>query len=514
MNNRPLNSSLQLLLLFFLLCLGFIANLGSVPLFDEDEGAYSEVTREMLQNNDFVTTRLNGQPFFHKPVMIYWTQAASVSIFGLNEFALRLPSALASMLWAAAIYLFTRRLLGPDRAWYAALFMIVSLQVTIIGKAAIPDALLNLFITMSMFCLYLYYLDQRRRYVYLLFLFMALGFLTKGPIAVLIPVFVSLVFFVVKKKWRSWLKAFCSPVGICIFLLIALPWFVAMYKAHGQAFIDEFFLRQNINRFQTSFEGHSGSVFYYIPVILLGLLPNTAVFIKALSRTRRILSDDLLLFCAAWFVFVLVFFSLAGTKLHHYVVYGYSPLFIIMACFADELKYGFGYYVWPFIFVAALFFLPEIAMFVAPGIDDDFARFVVSSALPSFTAGYKLATGSVALALAVLPFCRTIRPAIKTALTGALFLALLNFLIMPMVGSFQQQPVKEAALLAKKNAYEVVTWRLSYPSFNVYLEKLTADRRPGPGDIFLTKITQLREIGSYEILYQKHGIVMAKKTGD
>ena len=93
--------------MLLLLFLSFFAHLGNVPLFDADEGAYCEVTREMVSRQDFTTALLNGMPFPHNPPLFYWSQAASIMILGLNEFALRLPSAIAAFLWVISIFLFT-----------------------------------------------------------------------------------------------------------------------------------------------------------------------------------------------------------------------------------------------------------------------------------------------------------------------------------------------------------------------------------------------------------------------
>ena len=141
------------LLLASALFLSFYAALGMAPLFDLDEGAFSEATREMLLSHNFVTTYLNQELRFDKPILIYWLQAASVSIFGPHEFAFRLPSAIAATLWALAIHRFARRWLDPAAAFWAAFTMVTSLQVTIIAKAAIADALLNMFIAPSIFAL-------------------------------------------------------------------------------------------------------------------------------------------------------------------------------------------------------------------------------------------------------------------------------------------------------------------------------------------------------------------------
>src|SRR5210317_207834 len=220
MKPSPFSISTHLPVLLLLIFLSFFAHLGSVPLFDADEGAYSEVTREMLENQDFTSILLNGMPFPHKPPLFYWAQAASIKILGLNEFGLRLPSAIAALLWAAAIFLFTRRFFDTRSAWYATLFMISSFFVTIVGRAATPEALINLFLTLTLLNIYRFYHTFNKRYIYWAFMFAALGVLTKGSIAILIPVAVSFVFFTLKKNWKVLSLLFFNPVGLIVFGLV------------------------------------------------------------------------------------------------------------------------------------------------------------------------------------------------------------------------------------------------------------------------------------------------------
>ena len=156
-----------------------------MPLFDADEGAYSEVTREMFDKLDFTSVSLNDRPFFHKPPLFYWAQAASINVLGLNEFALRLPSAIAALLWAASIFLFTRRCYDTRTAWHATLFMGASLLVTMVGRTATPEALLNLFLTLTLLNIYSFYHTGKKKHIYWSFMFAALGVLTKGSIAIL-----------------------------------------------------------------------------------------------------------------------------------------------------------------------------------------------------------------------------------------------------------------------------------------------------------------------------------------
>ncbi len=462
------NSAKAAILLGTILVIGLFYNLGGVPLFDEDEGAYAEVTREMLDRGDFVVPHLEGTPFFHKPPMIYWTQAVCVHLLGLNEFSLRLPSALASLLWATILYLFLRRHTDAQSAWLAPFFLITALQTGIIAKAAIADALLNLFIAATMLALFEYISSGRKIFLWSSFGAMALGFLTKGPIAVVIPAVTGTLYFLTEKQFKRWLRMAIDPIGWLIFLVIVLPWYISLYYEFGGLFVREMFLTQNVGRFRSAMEGHSGPFFYYIPVIILGMLPYTTLLFLALRDVKRHWRDSLGRFLILWFACVFILFSIADTKLHHYVVYGYVPLFIFMSKVILKEK-RVGILLAPAaIFLFLLELLPLIADSVVPYISDVFAKTVVAGAITEFTASYYIIVGlslSVVIATSILP---KITPQTKLLITGLVFAILINGYIVPKAGAITQTPVKSAALLARQKGYEVVMWQMNYPSFIVY----------------------------------------------
>lgn len=151
-----------------------------MPLFDLDEGAFSQATREMFLRDDFLSTYLNGQPRYDKPILIYWLQAASVALLGPSEGAFRLPSALAARYWTCVAG--PHRVVNSRQGLYAAILLASSLAVTVIGKAATADALLNMLLAGSVLALYLYLREGRRIWLYAAALAMGLGFLTKGPV--------------------------------------------------------------------------------------------------------------------------------------------------------------------------------------------------------------------------------------------------------------------------------------------------------------------------------------------
>jgi 4-amino-4-deoxy-L-arabinose transferase-like glycosyltransferase len=490
---------------------GFFFQLGSVPLFDLDEGAFTEATREMLASGNYLTTYLNGAPRFDKPILIYWFQALSVSLFGLNEFALRLPSALAATAWVGVLYLFARRFYDRSVAVMAAFFMATALQITVIAKAAIADALLNLFIASTMFMIYRYYTERRKLLLYAVFALIGLGALTKGPIAILVPGAVTLIFFAIKKDLGFWAKTVFNPVGLLIFAAVAGPWYVLEYLDQGQAFIDGFFLKHNVSRFSGSMEGHAGSLLYYIPVLLVGTLPYTTLLLKAVRNIRNWVTDDLHLFFTVWFLFVFVFFSLSGTKLPHYVIYGYTPLFVIMAAHIGKLRSD-ALLVLPLLLLFGfLLFLPEVAELARPQVKDPYARLLLQSAPAEFGLGYRLYIGGALAVLVALLFLKRLERLYKLIVLGLVSVVAINGAVIPAYAKIAQAPIKEAAMITKEKGYDVHLWRLNMPSFLVYTEKIARRDKPAPGEYVLTKTRHLeKSFDDYELIYEKHGIALAK----
>lgn len=501
------------LLLFFLVLSSFFLTLGSIPLFDLDEGAFSEATREMLLNKNFITTYLNGELRFDKPILIYWFQSISVSLFGLNEFALRLPSAISSLLWVSAIFLFTKKYFNFNSGLYAALAFIASLQIALISKAAIADAMLNLYITLSMFSIYIFYVTRQNKYIYLTFIFIALGVLTKGPIAVIIPFFVSFLFFLIKNQIKLWFMAILNIRGILIFLAIALPWYILEYMEQGQLFIDGFFLKHNISRFSSSLEGHTGNYLYYIPVLFIGLMPFTGVLVKSFSNFRNYLKDDTTLFLLIWFIFVFVFFTFSNTKLPHYIIYGYTPLFIIigitLSSMIDEKKQYFTLLFIPSIILFLLFLsFPFLLSHIR--INNDFANSLIPEFIKVFNQNYQLTLIIAIVLLIIVSLIRNISFFKRIIFISFISIIIINFLVLPTIGKVLQQPIKNIALFAKERQLKVLMYRLNMPSFNVYREDYIKKRNPLNGDIVIMKKIHLNDFLKYTILYEDTGIVLVK----
>ena len=487
--------------------INFILPLGLTPLFDLDEGAFSEATREMLKSGNFLTTYLDGSLRFDKPILIYWLQALSVKLFGLNEFALRLPSAIAGLLWAFAIYLFSKKVFNEKVAFFATLFMLSSLQINLIAKAAIADSLLNLFITTSIFAIWLYLESKKIKYLYASFALIALGALTKGPVAIMVPLVSLFLYMLIKKELKEFFRIIFNPIGILIFLTIAAPWYILEYLEQGQKFIDGFFLKHNLERFNSTFESHKGSFFYYIPVVILGLLPFTTTLIKTLSKIKSFFKSNLEIFLLIWFTFVFIFFSFSGTKLPHYVIYGYTPLFILMAIWAKDYfkELNFWHILPVLILFITLFALPFVTAYIEP--KNQYIKDILSGVKSSFGIRYLLFIALSFIATIALLKIK-IKIEYKSAIFALIFTILINFIVIPAYGSLVQQPLKEAALYAKKHNLKVIRYSITMPSFLVYLDSKSLKAKPTKGSVLITKSKSLKKLGKYKVLYHKNGIYL------
>lgn len=501
-------------LLALALFLSFFYQIDAVALFDLDEGAFSQATREMLLRDDFLSTYLNGQPRYDKPILSYWLQAASLTAFGVNEFAFRLPSALAATAWTLLVLLFGQRVLGAQQGLLTAALLATSLAVTVIGKAATADALLNVLLAASLMSLYLYWHGGRRGWLYVSAATMGLGFLTKGPVAVVIPAGVSLLYCLSRGEWRLGLRLITDWRAWLLLLAVASPWYLAQYLREGDGFFRGFFGEHNLGRFQQPLEGHGGGWWYYLPVLLVGLLPHTTLLLRVLARSPTLFTDRLGRYLLIWFGLVLVLFSLAATKLPHYLTYGYTGLLLLMARELDERPGPVAWLLLPqLLFLGLLLALPGLVAMAQPQVRDDLVR----AQLQGLTFPLSYYAWLLAIAALTVYFMREQRlaPAYKSIISGLLLVFLVSSQILPLVAEVRQQPVKEAGLLARQYPQTpLVMWGLNLPSFSVYSGRIVERRTPRPGDVALTKAARLPELGPHELLYQRHGITLVRMNSE
>lgn len=512
--------------------LAFVLSSYNVPLTDIDEGAFSEATREMMARGNLVSPTLNGAPRHDKPILIYWAQAASVSLLGPGEFGFRLPSIIAALLWMWALYRFCLRHGEPRTAQVATLVMSLTVLVGVVAKAAIADALLNLFICLALFCVYDYFCAVRlgktgadnRRLLLQTYAVLGLGFLTKGPVAVMFPLLIGSLFFVSAGAWRPWLRALFYWPGWLLFLAIVVPWHVMVYLDQGDAFFRGFYLKHNLDRYTSTFEGHGGNYFYYLAVLPFVLLPFTGWLLAiggrllAGLRSREVANLGQLLerFLIIWFVVVFVFFSFSNTQLPHYLMYGCTPLFILLARHRLEREGRWPAFVPVVLLGLLLAFLPEILAFAVSRNPRPFEAIILAGLLEHFSGAVRWWLAAFAGLVAALALWRRL-PVWQGLMLVGLLQALVVFgIVFPLAVDVTQGPVREAGLLARASGETVVAYKIHQPSFSVYRQAITPSRPPLAGEMLLTRADKLAEVEHelaplrVETVYHRGFVVLAR----
>lgn len=500
--------------LFVFIVVMMTLNLNGYLLFDHDEGAFSEATRGMFERGDFITTYLNDRVRFDKPILIYWLQAASIAVFDINIWAFRLPSAIAGILWVVAIFGFTRKVLDQPTAIAAALFGTTALGINMIAHVATADALLNMLLATTMLCMYLYSQSPSRGLIIAVYALMALGVLTKGPVAVAIPALAGGLFFLTSGYRKELVRAMFYIPGWILFLLIAAPWYILEYMAQGQDFIDGFFLKHNVNRFNNAMEGHDGGFLFYPMVLPFLLAPFGGLLLRVMPSIKTVFTDGdhLNRFLWIWFLVVLVLFSLASTKLPHYILYGVTPLIILMARYRSWLQSRTLAAIFPLILFGLLVAFPLIIPVIEARLTNPIEIATAQRAADFFDYDFVIVAAVVGVIALTLLIWRRFSPWFSLCLVGVLQGLLVWFLFIPTYSETQQQPVWEVAMFAKELNRPIVTQSIDMPSFNVYLDRVTERRSLNPGEVGFAREDRLKRIGhDFNIIFESGPLVLIER---
>ena len=337
--------ALLLLALLALSGLLFLLGLGDMGLTDRDEGRNAEAGREMFESGDRLTPTFNGDLRVAKPVFLYWLMDWSYRLFGVNEFAARFPSALFGVGLILIHYLFLTHQRDRTIALFGALMLLLNLEILGLGRMALTDSVLIFFTTASLYGLWLGLHGEGgvRRWIWVFYIGMALATLTKGPVGFAVPLVVAALYLTWTRRWREYWQKGVPLAGMLLFILLAAPWYAAMFLVHGEAYASGA-KANTIGRFLSPMEGHHGTIFFYLPVLLLGFFPWSALLPVPLYRTLKDWyrlrgartqpnptgTSELDLFAALWVVGVFVFFTASSTRLPHYI----GPLFPAAALLA------------------------------------------------------------------------------------------------------------------------------------------------------------------------------------
>jgi 4-amino-4-deoxy-L-arabinose transferase-like glycosyltransferase len=298
------------------------------PLYRADESRYAEISREMVASGDWITPRLNGFKYFEKPPLQYWTTAALFKVFGEHDAVARLWNAacgFAGILLALAV---ARRLCGAGAGRLAAAALAASPLYIVLGQLNTLDMCFTLFLSAAVFAFAF-------GHMLAFWAACALAVLTKGLAGIVLPLGTVALYILVKRDWpriakMQWLK------GGALFLLISVPWFVAVSLAN-QEFASFFFIREHFERFTTGVHRRQQPPWYFLAVLTVGMAPVLAATLTGWWRaarsgiTRREPAFDVLFFLALWALVVIGFFSASSSKLPAYILPAFPALAVLAA---------------------------------------------------------------------------------------------------------------------------------------------------------------------------------------
>lgn len=298
--------------------------LGAVPLIDPDEPVYGQTAREMLLAGDWLSPRIYGRYWYDKPPLFYWMEMISYSLFGISDGASRLPSALTAMAAVGLVYVQGKNIFNQPVAFLSALILLTSIGFMYIAKAAVTDMTFMFTLTAAFLLFY------REKY-YAAYAFCGLSLLAKGPAGFLFPAAVMGIYIMTGR--RHLIRTMNIVPGIVIACAVGLPWYIAMYRIHGDIFLQTFIGFHNITRFLEPEHAGQNSLFFYIPVFAGAMMPWTAALFPAVRRLyqKRDPFKDAVWYCFIWMAFVFVFFSFSATQLITYIAPAFPPAAYIIA---------------------------------------------------------------------------------------------------------------------------------------------------------------------------------------
>ena len=344
--------------LLALFTIAYLVPLGIRPLYETDEFRYAEIPREMVAGGDWVVPRLDGMRYFEKPALGYWMTASSLMLFGQTPFGVRLPVAISAGITALAIFLLVRRFIGLGTAAVVAGVLLTSSMFYVLGCAATLDMPLTMFLTLAAVLFYFAFEseDSKRKALYLLLFGVAVGcaFLTKGFLVFAVLLAAGAPFMLWERKTGKLLRLAWLP--LLTMALVALPWCVMIHRREPD-FWPQFFWEQHWRRFWGGGHAqHSEPRWFFIPWIIGGVLPWTALApaaiiglimnwpplassysctSRAVVRAANVLAkgklkDPLVRFALCWLVFPFLFFSMCSGKLPTYILPCLPPLALLL----------------------------------------------------------------------------------------------------------------------------------------------------------------------------------------
>src|SRR3989338_6248753 len=374
-------TGLKILLTVFIL--SFLVRLGSSPLLEIDEAIYAEVAREAFVSGDYFSTYYNFETEFSKPPFQYWLLQIFYAIFGINEWAVRLPSFMAALGVLSLTYLFGKNIRSSDTGLWACLVLCANVGFYSMMRDARMDITLTFFITLSIYGFYNYIYKGQNSIKGFLYVYigMAGATLTKGPIGIIFPVSIVFMFILLKRDWGSFKKL--KPFhGLLLLITLITPWYIYMTHRYGFGFLEKNIIHENFKKFLVKgvYEPNPGGHFFLAHTFFWYFFPWWILWFyqqyRWLKEKGAVEGKDTNLLLLLWFCIPLIFFSLSKYSLPNYLSVYIPAASLGVGIYIDSIKencrlsiidclieYIFSLFSSPFlilIFVSGFFFFKEL----------------------------------------------------------------------------------------------------------------------------------------------------------
>jgi 4-amino-4-deoxy-L-arabinose transferase-like glycosyltransferase len=314
----------------------WFALLGYRDLIDPDEGRYAEIPREMVASGDWLTPRLDGYKYFEKPALQYWMTALSLKVFGINNFAARLPVALLSFLGGIWILYVGKRLFGGQAGLYAFLFLMSSVMYVVMGHINSLDMGVAVFLALGIGALLLAQNNrdnrpQVRNWMLVGWAALALATLIKGLIGLVLPAIAIVIYTLWQRDWILW-KHLHIIKGLLVYLVITAPWFIAVSRTNPE-FAHFFFIHEHFERYTTTQHDREEPIYFHLVMLLVGSIPWIWSGLRAIvmpgfvKRESNRGTFDPVRFLWVYIIGIMLFFTMGKSALPPYIL----PLFPALA---------------------------------------------------------------------------------------------------------------------------------------------------------------------------------------
>jgi len=512
-NEQSLILIISLSIIISLCMITFIWRLGSIGLVDETEPLFAEAARQMVETGNWITPYFNGETRFDKPPLIYWLMAIGYQVLGVNEWAVRLPSALSAMgLTLLLFFVLIRFGMSPfsrasefnQKQWgsfIAAATLALTPEFIIWARVGVSDLLLTGCMGSALLCFFVGYVNSEKAtevpffrislpsvWYLSFYILTALAVLAKGPVGLVLPGLILIAFLLYQGNLWTVFKEMRVVSGAILFFAITIPWYVLVTLENGQTYINSFFGYHNVQRFTGVVNDHGAPWYFYFLIILIGFAPLSVYLPSAIGLLQvwrrkfwqqQPREKQLGIFAFFWFITIFVFFTIAVTKLPSYIIPLLPAAAILMGLFwsyyqeeAPKMSFKVNAVVNIMFLLAlagALYYSPNFIGYdpAAPNLSEIYARSKLN-----------ILGGVIWFGAAILSILTLIRNSIRW-LWGINLLAMLLtfvFVLQPMIflmDQLRQKPLRELARLeqtVRQSGEELIMIGMKKPSVAFYAE--------------------------------------------